>query len=174
MHNLDYEEVFFVSIAIFAVLSNLWAGEKDDQIIYAMLMNQLQYSLQVIQHYDNKVVLEQEFDNIISKIDKTKLRDENTVSAYSSMLDTLTNIKLQESKKLFIKQLAEKEKSEALYKSLSGSAISASVALYRLGTGNFIGGISTLAYTGVSVFFNYRDTANSVENSFGKEMFEIG
>ena len=172
--------LFFTTIC-FAV--KLFADISDDQIVYAMLMNQIQYSLQVIQHYDNKLVLEQEYDNIICKIDKTKLKDENgdAIAAYSNMLGTLTDLKLQENQKIFIKQQAEKEKSEAVYKTLSGTALPAVASLYQLGKGiakrdigSIISGATSFVYTGVSVAFNYRNAVNSVENSLNKEMFEIG
>ncbi len=169
--------VFLFSLCFYSKLN---ANEQDDQIIHAMLLNNLNYSVAVIRHYENKIILEQEYDNIINKIDKSKLKDNNTVAVYSALLDTLTNLKLQENKKLFIKQLAEKEKSETLYKSLSGTAVSATASLYQLGKGaakhdigSILGGVTSFVYTGVSVFFNYRDTVNFVENNYSKEMFEI-
>ena len=174
-----------ITLFIGIILSSikLFASVSDDQIVYAMLMNQIQYSLQVIQHYDNKLVLEQEYDNIICKIDKTKLKDENedAIAAYSNMLTTLTDLKLQENQKLFIKQQAEKEKSEAVYQTLSGTALPAIASLYQMGKGiakadigSIISGATSFVYTGVSVAFNYRNAVNSVENSLNKEMFEIG
>ena len=166
----------------FKAYENFATTATDDQIIYVMLMNQLQYSLQAIQHYKNKLVLEQEYNNIICKIDKSKLKDENgdAVAAYGNMLSTLTECKLQENQKIFINQQAEKEKSEAVNKSLSGIGLPAIASLYQIGkgiatmdVGSIIGGASSFVYTGVSAVFNYRDAVNMVDNTFRKDLFEI-
>ena len=73
------QTLFFISrkitliLVLFLALFGAQANEKDDQIIYAMLMNQIQYSLLTVQHYKSRAVLEKEYDNIICKIDKTRL-----------------------------------------------------------------------------------------------------
>ncbi len=146
-----------------------------DQIIYAMLMNQLQYSLQIIQHYKNKAILEQEYDTIICKIDKTKLKDEkgDSIVAYSDMLTTLTSLKLDENEKLFIKAQAEKEKSEAMYKSLSSLGTSAGVAIASFAKGNPAQAVAGLLYAGVSTAFNYRSIMNDLENQADEAMFKL-
>ena len=160
---------------------NFSTSATDEQIVYVMLMNQLQYSLQAIQYYANKFVLEQEYNNIICKIDKSRLKDENgdAVAAYSNMLSTLTECKLQENQRIFIKQQFEKESSEAIYKSLSGTVLPAIASLYQVGNGvakgqsvaHMISGVISLGYTGVSTVFNYKDTVNMLNNKFNKEFF---
>ncbi|MBP5437711.1 MAG: hypothetical protein J6Y30_07005 [Treponema sp.] len=162
---------------------NFSTSATDEQIVYVMLMNQLQYSLQAIQYYANKFVLEQEYNNIICKIDKSRLKDENgdAVAAYSNMLSTLTECKLQENKRIFIKQQFEKESSEAIYKSLSGTVLPAIASLYQVGNGvakgqsvaHMISGAISLGYTGVSAVFNYKDAVNMLNNKFDKEFFDI-
>ena len=166
----------------FKAYENFSTTATDNQIIYVMLMNQLQYSLQSIQYYKNKLVLEQEYNNIICKIDKSKLNDEkgDAVAAYSNMLSTLTECKLQENQRIFIRQLAEKEKSEAVNKSLSGTALPAIGTMYQIGkgiskrdVGSIVSGVASFVYTGVSAVFNYRDAVNMVDNTFRKNFFEI-
>ncbi len=166
----------------FKAYENFSTTATDEQIIYVMLMNQLQYSLQSIQYYKSKIVLEQEYNNIICKIDKSKLNDEkgDAVAAYSNMLSTLTECKLQENQRIFIRQQAEKEKSEAVNKSLAGTALPAIGSLYQIGkgiskgdVGTIVSGAASFVYTGVSAVFNYRDAVNMVDNTFRKSFFEI-
>ncbi len=161
---------------------NLPNNGNDDQIIYAMLMNQIQYSLQAIKYYKSKIILEQEYENIICKIDKSKLKDEKdeAINAYSNMLSTLTSCKLQENQRIFIIKQAEKEKSEAIYKSLNGTALPAIASLYQSGKGiskkdigSILSGATSFVYTGISSLFNYRNAINTVDNTLRKELFEI-
>lgn len=89
----------------YRLYENFSSNATDQQIVYVMLMNQLQYSLQTIQHYANKVVLEKEFENIIRNIDKSKLNDEDGEGekAYTNMSRLLIQSKLLENQKIFIK-----------------------------------------------------------------------
>jgi len=178
---------FIISIIFILSITNVFASKKDDQIVYAMLMNQIQFSLQTVQYYKDRLVLDQEYNNIICKIDKTKLKDENNkaITAYSNMLGLLTNLKLQENEKIFVTQEAEREKSQALYKCLEGAAIPAIASIYQLGQGissikqdptaigQIISGSASALYTGVSAFFNYKNTINTVENRLRKDLFRL-
>ena len=177
----NYRGVFSVkkifSIIVLAVLSASFAfsAEKDEQIIYAMLMNQIQYSLLTVQHYKSRAVLEKEYDNIICKIDKTKLADENgdAIEAYSNLLETLTELKLSENEKQFLSLQAEKERKQAVNKILTGSASAVGMAAIAFANGNPLQAVSGLLFTGVSGVFNYRNAVNQTENSLNAELFRI-
>ena len=174
--------LFFTVMFSFIFVGQSFASEDDDKIIYAMLMNQIQYSLQVINHYQDKIILDQEYDNIICKIDKTKLKDDKqeSITAYANMLLTLTNLKLGSNEKLFVTQQAEKEKSEAMYTSLEGTVLPAVASAYQVGqgiskkdVGAIISGVTSFVYTGISAKFNYRHTINSIENNLNQELFKL-
>ena len=149
-----------------------FADEKDDQIIYAKLMNQILFSLETIKHYENRYVLDKEYDNIINKIDQTKL-DETTRRAYVNMLRTLTTLKLQDNEKIFIKQQAEKEKREAIDNSLSNVGTGIGVAAIAFSKQGYRHIISSIVYTGVSAFFSYKNTINSVRNQEIRDLFRL-
>lgn len=166
----------------YRLYENFSSNATDQQIVYVMLMNQLQYSLQTIQHYANKVVLEKEFNNIIHKIDKSKLNDKNgdAVAAFEDMLGVIGDLKLTENQKIFIKQQVEKEKSEAINKSLRGTALPAIASIVEIGEGiskkdigSIISGLASAVYTGVSAVFNYNDTLNTLDNRLRTQLFEI-
>lgn len=171
-------KILLTLILIFQSITNIFAAENDKRIVYAMLMNQIQFSLQTIQHYQNRYVLNQEYENIICKIDKQKLKldkndDEEAIIAYSNMLTTLTYLTLQENEKLFVKQQAEKEKSEAIYKSLSGTGTSVGFAAVAFASGNYAQAVSGIVFGGVSGAFSYRDAVNTVENQENRELFKL-
>lgn len=167
----------FLSLLIIFVIfcSNIHAITEDDKIIYAMLMNQIQFSLQTIEHYKSRLVLDQEYENIICKIDKTKLNDkeQESITAYSNMLTTLTNLKLQDNEKVFIKQQAEKEKSEAINKSLSNVGSGIGVAITAFSRGDPVSIVSGLVLTGVSAVFSYKDALNTAENQKIRDLFKL-
>ena len=142
-------------------------SEDDEKIIYAMLMNQIQYSIANITHYKNKVVLEKEFDNVINRIDKSKLKDPDSREVFNQILSRISSLKLLENEKEFIKREAEKEKKQAIFKSFNsfGSVFHPGATPQQM--------IASLAYTGVSAAFNYRNAVNEVENSSNKQLFQI-
>lgn len=142
-------------------------SEDDEKIIYAMLMNQIQYSIANITHYKNKVVLEKEFDNVINRIDKSKLKDPDSVEIFNQILSRISSLKLLENEKEFIIRESEKEKKQAIYKSFNsfGSVFVPGASPQQM--------IASLAYTGVSAAFNYRNAVNEVENSTSKQLFQI-
>ena len=171
-HNFFHRFFIVSALAIFLPFQTR-ANEKDDQIIYAMLMNQIQYSLLTVQHYQSRVVLEKEYDNIICKIDKTRLVDSEAVEAFGNLLDTITDLKLGENEKQFLQIQAEKERKQAVYKTLNGAASSVGLAAVAFAGGNGVQAVSGLLFTGVSAVFNYRNAVNSIENSLNANLFRI-
>lgn len=187
------KKIFFICFLLLIINSNsLFAeGKKytyDEKINIAMLMNQLQYSLQTIEYYGDRIVLDQEYNTIICKIDKSKLNDEDggAIEAYDNMLRTITNLKLNDNEKIFLEQQSSKEKKEAINKVLQGTALSSIYGVQQLGSGitnllkgnmdgitQSIQGATGLLYSGVSAFFNYRNAINSVQNQLNKDLFKI-
>lgn len=181
---------FLVSVtSIFGQSKN---PTEDEKIIYAMLMNQLQYSLQTVEYYGDRVVLDQEYNTIICKIDKTKLKDEKeeAITAFTNLLTTITALKLNDNEKVFLEQQASKEKKEAINKVLQGTALSTIYGIQQIGSGignavsknpekaaqgitQIIQGSTGLMYSGVSAFFNYRNTLNTIQNQLNRDLFRI-
>ena len=174
MRHTNFFKAFFLAVSLFAFMPSLaHCGEKEDRIIYAMLMNQIQYSLLTVQHYQSRAVLEKEYDNIICKIDKTRLVDSESVEAYTNLLETLTDLKLSALEKQFLTQQAEKERKQAVNKILNSSASAVGMAAVAFAGGNPVQAVTGLLFTGVSSVFNYRNTVNSVENSLNSNLFRI-
>lgn len=181
---LSILSVLFFSFSLFSQTKPV-AISEEEKIINAMLMNNLLYSLETIYHYDNRVVLEHEYNNIFDKIDKKRLKDPDAYKAYDEALKTILRLRLKENEKVFLLQQAEKEKKEAVYKTLQGTALSSIYGIQQIGSGirnaikipksigQIIQGSSSLLYSGVSAFFNYRNAVNSVQNQLNKDLFKI-
>lgn len=168
-------------ICIFVLLLNTFltafASNNDKQIVYAMLMNQIQFSLQTIKHYENRYVLNQEYVNVLNKIDSNKLKiDKNdsnqTIEAYDTWLKSLREVLLRENEKLFIKQQAEKEKSEAIYTTLTNAGTATGIAAMAIAQKDYVGAIAAL-YASMSTVFSYKSSINNIENQAIKELFKI-
>lgn len=166
-------KILIIMLLIIICFSNIYASTEDEKIIYAMLMNQIQFSLATMEYHQNRLVIDQEYENIICKIDKTKLKDDDSRTEFSNMLQTLTNLKLLDNEKIFIKEQTEKEKSEAVYKSLSNVGTGIGVATLSFAKRDIISAIAGLLYTGVSTAFSYKDALNNAENRGIKELFKI-
>lgn len=74
-------KIFLAVTFLTLTLSTVFASKEDDQIICAMLMNELQFSLAKTVYYKDKFVLTQEQDTIIQKIDKSKLINKELIDA---------------------------------------------------------------------------------------------
>lgn len=170
----------FVSVNLFGQSSAKIS--EEEKITTAMLMNHLFYSLETIKYYNSRLVIDQEYNIIFRKIDENRLRDKDVLRRYKDMLDRLTELKLNDNEKIFLEQHAEKEKKEAIYKTLEGTALSSIYGIQQIGSGikrnqkgvtQIIQGATSLLYSGVSAFFNYRNATNAVENQLNKELFRL-
>lgn len=160
---------------------------EEDRIINAMLINHLLYAIETVKHYENRLIVEQEYNIIFDKIDMNRLNDERLLKIYTEMLGTLTAVKLQDNERVFLQQQAAKEKKESLYKTLQNTALSSIYGIQQIGTGigqltskdpakgwiQIVQGATSLAYSGVSAYFNYRNAVSAVENQLNKDLFKI-
>lgn len=168
------KSILFITLLL-SLFSGISANEQDDQIIYAMLMNQIQFSLQTIEYYESRLILDKEYENILCKIDKTKLKDTEgeAIAAYGNLLNVLTTLKLKDNEKIFIKEQAEKERSDAVYKSLTNVGTATAVAVAALARQDAISAVVSLVYAGISTVFSYNDAMNSVNNQENKDIFRL-
>ncbi len=162
---------------------------EEEQIINAMLLYHLWYSLEVVNHYKSNIVVEREYNTIFNKIDQTRLRDRDLQITYSNLQSTLIDMQLNDKARVFLQQQAIKEKKEAINKTLQNTALSTIYGIQQIGTGiaelaqsegaspggyaKIVQGSMGLVYSGVSAYFNYRNAVNSVENQLNKDLFNL-
>lgn len=134
-------------------LSNVgYTQDEYDPKQTALALNYALVSLCKIASYNDKIILDQEYNNIINNIDLSKIEDEEIKDLYLNLMDTITSSKIAEGKKERLNQIYDRDLTDALYSSFNPN----SVALVFVDP--------TLAITQVgSVYFNYRDNKKNYD-----------
>lgn len=150
-----------------SVFSQSTKISEDQKIQFAMLMNQVQYSISNIEQTMDKEILTQEFDFIINQIDKSKLYEPTILDMYGELLDSIKNFKLSENERAFVIEMNERERKQAYTKALSsfGSVFNAGFSPAAL--------VTSIAYAGISAGLNIANAKNEADNELKKQIFKI-
>ena len=98
----------------------------------AMLaLNYCHLSLVKILAYEDRIILHEEYDNIINNINLAMIDDEEIITVLKHLMDTLTEFKLAETEKELFVNAYNKKVSTAFYEALANSATS-TVAIQSL------------------------------------------
>ena len=151
-------------ISIFSQSSKI---SEDEKIQFAMLMNQVQYSISNIEKTMDKEILTQEFDFIINQIDKSKLYEPTIERMYTDLLESLKNCTLSENERTFIIEMNERERKQAYTKALSsfGSVFNAGFSPVSL--------VTSIAYAGISANLNIANEKYEADNKLKQQIFKI-
>ena len=112
---------FAIAAALIASSTNasLPFNELDDSSMRSMVaMNYCSYSLSVIQHYRNRVLLDNQYDEIINNINLKNIPDNETINVIQQVLDGLTAFRLNEMEKDLLRQDALEKKQIAMFNTL--------------------------------------------------------
>lgn len=106
-------------LMVLMILVSVSAFAKDVREISderaTILVNYLQYSLtQIMLNPDDRVIAGHEFEKI-DNINKSILKDENIINAYTNMLTSLSELKLNADEKEYIEKLAKRNRENAIY-----------------------------------------------------------
>jgi len=113
--------IFVISVTISIItINNVQAEIDEDTLLSALALNYCRNSLVKIQSYNDRIVLDEEYNNIINNIDLSKIKDEEIIELLEELMDTLTFYKLKEGDKARLFTKYEKKVSDAFYSSFSG------------------------------------------------------
>ena len=99
-------------------ISQSYADENDDAFLAILALNYCHLSLVKIIEYNDRVVLDEEYNNIINNINLSKIKDRELIDILKKLMDVLTQFKLDErSKEKLLKQY-EKNVEGTLYSAL--------------------------------------------------------
>jgi hypothetical protein len=120
----------FIAISIFGLVNFQarvsYAEENEDAFLAILALNYCHMSLYKITEYNDRVVLDEEYSNIINNINLSKIKDPELINILKQLMDVLTEFKLDErSKEKLLKQY-EKNVEGALYSSMAEGARSIS------------------------------------------------
>lgn len=92
------KKIIFIIIFIITNLHAINTKIVDDEQARnaAMTLNYLHGSLNKIVMYNDKIVLEEEYSNIINNLNLTVIKDEELVNVITSLMNTLTKFRLSE------------------------------------------------------------------------------
>ncbi|MDO4937204.1 MAG: hypothetical protein Q4E62_04735, partial [Sutterellaceae bacterium] len=96
LKNLTLACVLAFSQAYAADTPILSESPTDPNVQEIIALNYCSYSLSRIRHYENRLVLDQQYDEIINNINLKKLKADGSAMLIGRLLDDLTFFKLQE------------------------------------------------------------------------------
>ena len=153
------------AIGVYAQTVRTLTEAQKEQLITAL--NYVEFSTAQIKTHQNRIVVDREFDFVINKIKRNIFIDPRLINTYSSLLQNLTELKLQENERAFYQKQAEKQRKQAIFNAFQsfGSVFVPGRTPLQM--------VASLAYTGTSAFFNYKRAVNSVDNALDQQTFNI-
>ncbi len=149
----------------------------------AIIMNYLHSSMYAITKYNDRVVLDQQYEDIINNINIRKIEDEEVVSLITHLMDTLSQFSLSDRERKFLRDEYEKNIENALIESfyrVSRNKKSANNSknlvidkILSMATG---GGISIAVSSAINygnVYFDYRHRRNEYKRKLDKTIWSL-
>jgi hypothetical protein len=99
-------------------ISQSYAEENDDAFLAILALNYCHMSLFKITEYNDRVVLDEEYNNIINNINLSKIKDPELIEILKKLMDVLTEFKLDERSKEELFKQYEKNVEGALYSAM--------------------------------------------------------
>lgn len=130
----------------------------------AMALNHMHAALNKIILYNDKIVLEEEYNNIINNLNLTVIKDSEIVNVITYLMDTLTSFKLTEMEK----EQFQREYQEKLDNTISGTLMGISVN----GITPQQIALSILMSAG-SAYMTYKNAQKSAKKGFDKNKWEL-
>lgn len=146
--------------------SGSYAKQPDSALETAVALNYCHMSLYKIIQYNDRIVLDEEYSEIINNINLTKIKDEEIIELLRSLMDTISQFKLNEGDKKLLYSEYERQLSNAFYSSfssLSGMPIS----------GNPYTMAATMLVSVGSAYANYRNNMEMYRRQLDKSIWEL-
>lgn len=138
--------------------------EDDNARNAVMALNHMHSSLNKIVLYNDKIVLEEEYDNIINNINLTVIQDQEIVNTITYLMDTLTAFKLSEMEKEQFQREYQEKLDNAISGALTGISISGSTPLQMAGS---------LVMSAGSAYMSYKNQQASAKKGLDKGKWEL-
>lgn len=134
----------------------------------AKILNYCHMSLFRIVTYNDRIVLEEEYSEIINNINLTKIRDREIITLLESLMDAISRFRLQEGDKALFMKGYEKQVRNAIYASI-GSLANPSV----IGGGNPFMAAAMMAVNVGSAYANYHNNLETYRSKLDKQLWEL-
>jgi len=135
--NLLFKIIVIVNILIVFKWNgvNATSSKKEDAFFAIQALNYCHYSLYKIIKYNDRVVLDQEYNNIINNLNLSKIEDTELIEILKELMDVLTEYKLDEKSKELLEMEYQKNIQADLYSSMkkTNSSVGAGKAVVSVG-----------------------------------------
>ena len=162
-----------IIVALFSIVSflprPLSAGEDPRQVQLQVLqcLNQIAVSLTHIINYNDKVVLDQEYNNIINNLNLSKIPDADIITLLQELMDLLTRSQIQEQERAYLTVNYEKNVQEELRKRLRSRIFDTDLMLNP-----YTGVLNAVLNVG-SFYFNYRTQMDQYRKEQDEKAWQI-
>jgi tetratricopeptide (TPR) repeat protein len=167
--------IFIVGVAILLTAGPFWRGEawpqgngkSLEQLQVLQCLNQIAVSLTHIMNYNDKVVLDQEYNNIINNLNLSKIPDADIITLLQELMDLLTSSKIQEHERAHLMRNYEKNIQEELKKRLRSRIFDTDLVLNPYTTV-----LNAMLNVG-SFYFNYRSQIDQYRKEADEKAWQI-
>jgi tetratricopeptide (TPR) repeat protein len=167
--------IFIVGVAILLTAGPFWRGEARaqgdgkslEQLQVLQCLNQIAVSLTHIMNYNDKVVLDQEYNNIINNLNLSKIPDADIITLLQELMDLLTSSKIQEHERAYLMRNYEKNIQEELKKRLRSRIFDTDLVLNPYTTV-----LNAMLNVG-SFYFNYRSQIDQYRKEEDEKAWQI-
>lgn len=153
---------FFIVINLFANVTTL---DDEKARNAAITLNYLHGSLNKIILYNDKIVLENEYNNIINNINLTVIDDKELIDTVTGLMDTLTNFRLTE----MDREQFKKEYQQKLENSMNDALMGASSIR---GSNPVEMAVNAVLGMG-NAYLSYKTTQTNLKNDLNKSDYEL-
>lgn len=138
-----------------------------EQLQVLQCLNQIAVSLTHIMNYNDKVVLDQEYNNIINNLNLSKIPDADIITLLQELMDLLTGSKIQAQERTYLERSYEKNIQQELRKRLRSRIFDTDVVLNPYTTV-----LNAVLNTG-SFYFNYRSQIDQYRKEQDEKAWQI-
>ena len=157
-------------------ISQSYAEEEDDAFLAILALNYCHLSLVKIIEYNDRVVLDEEYNNIINNINLSKIKDRELIDILKKLMDVLTQFKLDERSKEELFKQYEKNVEGALYSALGKNDNSLMTSVMRAGPAAPIVAAATGAVVLINIgsaYANYRNAIAAYREALDEEVWKL-
>jgi tetratricopeptide (TPR) repeat protein len=157
--------VLILVCALFSISNAAFAAEPYDPLVTIATLNMAISSISNIISSSDRVVLDQEYRNIINNLSVGSIADDDEILVlFERMMDIITNETLRiEEEELFKSKYTKKEQ-EAITRSLTG------IRAYGGDPWSFLG---SLLASSASAYFGYKDQINSIRGELDDSLWSL-
>lgn len=162
-----------VLLILFLLYSPVSADSSTyDPVQTALALNYSQMSLARIINYNDKVVIDQEYNNIINNINLRQIEDREVIELLTRLMGLMTARRIDEGDRYWVTRQFEKAAEEAVYSAFTGGVgMIAGVAMHAA-SGDYSRATTDLTRIGMQ-YFNYRKMIETAQDSMEMEKWAL-